>query len=455
MIVAPRKRATRPQAMRGHGEDAVRQRVASNGPTLDGDAPRGIELSGMKRMERLKLFPTRRQVLRFQLCLDVCRQICNVALEQRRNAWRERRLSITHKMQYKQLTELRASDPRVAAVYRELLDAALRKLDLASNAFFRRLRTGHTPGFPRFRAAKRYNTLEFPHGNRALRFSTTRSKVVISGVGSVRIRKGREVPAFGRVMIVRSPRGWYLLFECERAIEPLSPSGRSVGIDVGVATMYATSDGEFAPHAALGQKRAAALGRAQRQVARRKRGSSGRHEAVKCLARAHDALRWARRDWHHKLSRALVQSYDRMVLEKLQVSNMTRSARGTLEHPGRNVAAKAALNRKMLDAGWRQFANMVLAKAEEAGRAVVFVRAQYSSQTCAECGYVAPENRRSQASFVCSRCGHSDHADVNAAKIILKRAEVPPAGSGAELSDCVDLRSELSRARTPVAQRVA
>jgi len=98
-----------------------------------------------------------------------------------------------HKVQYKQLTELRAFDPRVAAVYRELLDSALRKVDLAYRAFFRRVRKAETPGFPRFRAARRYNTLEFPHGNRALRFSPTQSKVVIPGVGSGRIRKGREV----------------------------------------------------------------------------------------------------------------------------------------------------------------------------------------------------------------------------------------------------------------------
>jgi len=173
------------------------------------------------------------------------------------------------------------------------------------------------------------------------------------------------------------------------------------------------------------------------------------------LARAHDALRWARRDWHHKLARKLVQAYDSITLEQLKVSNMTRSARGTVENPGHNVFAKATLNRKILDAGWRQFASMLLAKAEEAGRTIVFVKAYYSSQTCAACGYVAPENRRSQASFVCGMCGHSDHADVNAAKVILQRAELPPAGSGAELSDHKDPRSELSRARTPVAHYVA
>ena len=409
----------------------------------------------MKRMERLKLYPTRRQAQRLQFCLDVCRQVYNVALEQRRNAYRERKLSITYRMQYQQLTELRADDKRIAAVYRELEDATLRRLKLAFDAFFRRLRSGHTPGFPRFRAAARYRTLEFPHGNRALRLSPTQSKVAIAGVGSVRIRKGREVPAFGRAMIVRSPRGWYALLECKRDIKALPPTGRSVGVDVGVATLYATSDGEFAPHAALGQRSAAALSRLQRQVARRKRGGSSRRRAVTQLARAHDALRWARRDWHHKLAHILVRSYDQIVLEKLNIANMTRSARGTLEHPGSNVTIKAALNRNILDAGWRQFATMLLAKAEEAGRAVVFVKAQYSSQTCAACGYIASQNRRSQSSFTCRRCGHSDHADVNAAKIILKTAELPPAGSGAELSDCVDPRSKLSRARTPVAQPVA
>jgi putative transposase len=409
----------------------------------------------MKRMERLKLYPTKRQALRLQLCLDVCRQLYNLALEQRRNAWRERRLSITRGMQYAQLTELRAADNRMAAVYRELQDSALRKLDLAFTAFFRRVRTGHTPGFPRFRAAARYNTLEFPHGNRALRFSRRQDKIVIPGLGSVRILKGREVPVFGRAMIVRSPRGWYALFECKREAKPLTPTGRKIGIDVGVATLYATSDGEFAAHAALGKRKAALLARAQRQVARRQRGGSGRRQAVKLLARAYDALRWSRRDWHHKLVNMLVRSCDSIVLEKLQVRNMTRSARGSVEEPGRNVAAKAALNRKILDAGWSQFANMLLAKAEEAGRAVVFVQAQYSSQTCAACSYVAPKNRRSQAVFVCGRCEHSDHADVNAAKIILKRAELLPAGSGAEQSDCEDPRSELSRARTPVAQHVA
>ncbi len=174
----------------------------------------------MKRIERLKLYPTARQATRLHLCLDTCRQLYNAALEQRRDAWRHRRLSITHKMQYAQLTELRRADPRMAAVYRELQDAALHKLDLAFAAFFRRVRRGEKPGFPRFRSLARYDTLEFGHGDRALKFNAEQSKVRVPGIGMVRVRKGRSVPAFGRAMIVRSARGWFALFECEREVAP-------------------------------------------------------------------------------------------------------------------------------------------------------------------------------------------------------------------------------------------
>lgn len=406
----------------------------------------------MKRIERLKLYPTRQQAARLQLCLDVCRQLYNIALEQRRDAWRSRRHSITYRMQYQQVTELRGSDTRMAAVYRELQDAALHRLDLAFSAFFRRLRAGPRPGFPRYRAAARYNTLEFPHGNRALKLREHQAKIYIPGVGTARIRKGRRVPPFGRAMVVRSARGWFVLFECEREPAPLPQTGRQVGIDLGVLTLYATSNGGFAPHLRLGETKARILARAQRRVARRARGSARRRHAAKMLARAQDALRWARRDWHHKLVYSLMSANDSIVLEKLQVRNMTRSARGTIEKHGRRVRTKAGLNRLILDAGWRQFASMLVAKAEEAGRQVVFVNAAYSSQTCAQCGHVAAENRRTQTLFVCASCGHQDHADVNAARVILRRAELPPAGSSAELSDRGDPRNELSWARNPVTQ---
>jgi len=130
------------------------------------------------------------------------------------------------------------------------------------------------------------------------------------------------------------------------------------------------------------------------------------------------------------------------VLEKLQIRNMTRSARGTSEEPGRNVAAKAGLNRALLDAGFGMIAQLIAEKAERAARTIISVDPKYTSQTCAACGHVAKENR-SRLTFACIACWHADHADVNAAKVILKRAQLEPLANCAALADSNDPRTTL------------
>ena len=389
--------------------------------------PRGTPL---KRMARVKLYPTPSQAAALGKALDICRQLYNTALEQRRDAWRTRRLSVTFRQQYAQLTELRQSDPRIASIYRELLDAALWKLDLAFAAFFRRMRKGEKPGFPRFRGRVRYNCLEFPHGNRALTLSPARRKVRVPGVGLVRMRKGRDIGVFGRAMIVRNARGWYALFECQRETKPKSPTGRRVGLDRGINTFAATSDGDRLTHPRLANRNQAHVARLARVVARRQRGGANRHKAVNMLARAHDRLRWSRRDFLHKLSRPIINSYDFVAIEALKVRNVMRSAKGSTQQPGSNVRAKARLNFAIADAGWTLFASMLHAKAEEAGRTVFEVDPRLTSQTCSSCGWVDAASRISQAVFVCTNCGSQIDADVNAAKVILKKAELAACGEG-------------------------
>ena len=381
-------------------------------------------------MARVKLYPRPCQGKALGRALDICRQLHNAALEQRRDAWRTRRLFLTHRQQYAQLTELRQSDRRIASIYRELLDAALRKLDLAFAAFFRRIRKGEKPGFPRFRNRARYNCLEFSHGNRALILSPTQQKVRVPGVGLVRLRKGRNIGVFGRAMIVRNARGWYALFECVREIKPKSPTGRRVGLDRGITTFAATSDGERLTHPRLANRNQAQVACLGRVVARRRRGGANRRKAVKALARAHERLRWARRDFLHKLSRSIINGYDFVAIEALKVRNMMRAAKGTAQQPGSNVRAKARLNFAIADAGWTQFASMLHAKAEEAGRMVFEVDPHYTSQTCSSCGWVDAASRVSQAVFICTHCGLQLDADVNAAKVILKRAELAACGEG-------------------------
>lgn len=149
-------------------------------------------------MERVRLYSSKHQRQRLQFMLDVTRQLYNALLEQRREAYGRRGITITTKQQYRELTGLRKSDARIAAVYREAEDAVLHRLDLAMAAFFRRLKQNEKAGFPRFKPRSRWSQLEFPHGNRALKVNAGQTKVTVPGIGVIRLRKGRTIPEFGR-----------------------------------------------------------------------------------------------------------------------------------------------------------------------------------------------------------------------------------------------------------------
>jgi len=333
-------------------------------------------------------------------------------------------------------------------VYRECEDATLWRLDLAMKAFFRRVKRGEKAGYPRFRSRSRWQTLQFPHGDRALRLNELQTKVTVPGVGSVRLRKGRSVPSFGRAMISLRAARWYATFECERDACPLEKTGRTVGIDRGVVAVVATSDGELIALPENMDRHRAKVRVAQKRLSRRVRGSRRRVKARLLLARAHEAAASARRDFLHKLSRGLVDRYDTIAIEKLNVGSLTRSAAGTPEEPGRNVRAKAGLNREILNAGWSILRHMLVEKAESAVRTIVEVDPRNTSRKCSSCGLVDAGSRRSQSEFLCVGCSYAENADINAARVILKRAELPPAGSLGALAPGVDLRSALSSGRT-------
>ena len=367
--------------------------------------------------------------------LRVTRELYNALLQQRRDAWTSRRLSLTSREQYLQLTELREVEARFAGVYRDCEDAVLHRLDLAFAAFFRRLKRGETPGYPRFKPIARWNQLEFPHGDRALKFDIVQGRVRVPGVGAVRLRKGRVVPEFGRAFLVTKNGRWYAVFEAHRTVSPLPATGCSVGIDRGIRVLAALSDGTMIENLRPGSRRKAVVKRHQRALdAVTVKDAIGRplntkHQAriaaVRRLARAKESEANARRDWLHKVSRGVVQRFDCIALESLRMRSMTRSAKGTPEVPGVGVRAKAGLNRALLDAGFGMLASLIREKAEYAARTVIEVDARYSSQTCVACGCVCKESREGRR-FTCVRCGHAADADVNAAQVILLRAESPP-----------------------------
>ena len=251
-------------------------------------------------------------------------------------------------------------------------------------------------------------------------------------VGSVRLRKGRVVPPYGRAFVVERTGRWYAVFECQRDPAPLVPTGRAVGIDRGIRALAATSDGELFENPRHAERHREVITGHQRQLdaltvkdeaGRVRNGRDpARQAAVRRLARAKEREANARRDTLHKLSRNLVDRYDVIAVEDLRLRAMTRSAKGTMDQPGRNLRAKAGLNRALLDAGLSMLVTLIGEKAANAARLIVSVDARYTSQTCARCGYVAAASREG-AHFICVRCGNRDDADVNAARCILLRAQ--------------------------------
>jgi putative transposase len=315
----------------------------------------------LRWLHKVRLYPTCAQERALIEMLRVTRELYNALLQQRRDSWTTRRVAYSTKQQSAQITELRACEPRFAAVSRECEDAILHRLDLNFAAFFRRLKSGENPGYPRFKPARRWNQIEFPHGDRALRFDSQQQRVTVPGVGRVRLRKGRAVTEFGRAFIVTKNTRWYAVFEGHRSACPLPSSGAQFGLDRGIRVLAALSDGTLIPNLRPGSRCAALVKRYARKLDMltekdaaghvRNRRDPARIAASGRLARAKEREANARRDWLHKKSRDIVNAYDWVAIEDLRVRSMTRSAKGTAEAPGTNVRAKAGPNRALLDAG--------------------------------------------------------------------------------------------------------
>ncbi|QYC42667.1 putative transposase [Nonomuraea coxensis DSM 45129] len=382
----------------------------------------------VRRSFKFLLRPTRQQEIALAACLEDHRQLYNAALEHRRTAYRRAGVTIRYGDQSSELKHIRADDPEGQARWSfSSQQATLRKLDKAFRAFFDRVKAGRAPGFPRFKGRGRFNAVEWPKDGDGCRWDSqpahpTATFVRLQGVGHVRVHQHR--PVMGRVKtisVTREGSRWYVVLSCDEVpAEPLPATGAAGGIDMGVASLVTTSDGEHLANPRHLAACADRLAAAQRDLARKKRGSNRQRKAVARVAALHAKVCRQRLDTAHKAALALVRAYDVIVHEDLRIANMTRSASGTIEAPGRNVAAKSGLNKSILDAGWGVFLRVLAYKAESAGRERIAVNPANTSRTCAECGHVAKENRVTQAMFRCRACGHTAHADVNGAVNILR-----------------------------------
>jgi putative transposase len=392
------------------------------------------------RAYKFLLRPTARQTAALgEMLRDHC-SLYNGALQERRDAYRHTsKTSVRYGDQSAQLKDIRAFDPERQGRWSfSSQQATLRRLDKAFQAFFRRVKAGQTPGYPRFKGAGHFDTVTFPKDGDGCHWDSTphdaQTRVRLQGVGHIRVHQHR--PVQGRVKTISVKREglrWYVVLACDNVpAEELPPTEAIVGIDMGVAHFLTTSDGEHVNNPRFLTAMADELAEAQRHLAtfpKRTRQRTKRHRAAaRKVAKLHGKIRRQRLDFHHKTARTLIADHDVIAHERLNTAGMTKSPqpKGDPEQPGsflpNGAAAKAGLNRSILDAGWAQFLQIMANKAESAGRLVVPVDARNTSRTCPDCGHVAKENRVTQAKFQCTACGFAANADHVGATNVLNRA---------------------------------
>jgi putative transposase len=384
-----------------------------------------------------------------EMLRDHC-SLYNGALQERRDAYRHAsKTSIKYGQQSAQLKEIRAFDPERQGRWSfSSQQATLRRLDKAFAAFFRRVKSGEAPGYPRFRGVNWFDTVDFPKDGDGCRWNSTPhdpvTRVRFQGVGHVKVNQHRTV--IGKVKTVsvkREGRKWFVVLTAEQGTpEPLPPTGSVVGIDLGIANFLADSNGEFVPNPRHGRRAAAKLEAAQQALSRfprckAKDRTKNHQRAVENVAVLHGKVRRQRLDHAHKTALGLVREHDFIAHEDLKIRNMSKAPapKPDPETPGsflpNGAAAKAGLNRSINDAGWGVFLAILNAKAESAGREVMAVDPRNTSRRCPECGHTAKENRPTQEKFHCQACGHNAHADtvgaINVLRAGLVRRDAHPA----------------------------
>ena len=382
----------------------------------------------MRRSYVFRLRPTARQHVALAACVDSHRELYNAALQERRDAWAHSKVRINYGDQSAQLTEIRSVRPDQAQWSFSSQQATLRRLNKAFAGFFRRVKAGQAPGYPRFRGKGRFDSVEWPKDGDGARWLPETKRVYLQGIGQVKVHLHRQVP--GRVKTIqvkRSGRRWMLVLSCDDVpTNPLPKTGERAGIDVGVVTYATLSDGAEIANPRWACQEATRLEVAQRRLQRAKRGSKNWVARRETVAARHRKIANRRKDFHHKQARELAARYDLLAVEDLKIANMVRRAKSKPDpdNPGQflpnGARAKSGLNRSISDAGWGQFVSILRAKAEDAGRTWIEVNPRHTSDGCECCGHAAPENRVSQAEFVCQRCGHHAPADSHAARNILR-----------------------------------
>ena len=359
----------------------------------------------MRKTFKYRLYPTAKQKKSLQLSLDACRWVYNKTLETRKQAWEERKESLSRYDTSNLLTQWKQDNQLLDSAYSQCLQNVTMKVDLAFRAFFRRVKAGETPGYPRFKGFDRYDSFTFPQSG----FNFTEDQLKISKVGSIKINKHREISGNIKTLTIRRTNNkWYACFSCEIIPKPLRKVKKVVGIDVGLESFATFSTGEKIDNPRFFKTDEKRLAKVQRRLSKAEKGTPDRAKQRKKVSCIHERIVNRRNDFAHKLSHKIVDKYQTIVFEKLNVKNMMSNHTKIFGHK---------LNKSIGDVAWSQFTQYTVYKAEDAGRTVVFVDPRNTSKRCSRCGQLV-EKKLSDRVHRCS-CGLVLDRDENAAINIL------------------------------------
>ena len=401
-----------------HHEDTV---TTSSKIFLTIHRPNDNEPVIISKTFRFRLEPNEAQRKFFSQTAGSVRFVYNWALGRRIEEYEKDKSSLGYSAQSKEMTDLKSDLEWLKFNPSHTLQQSLKDLDQAYKNFFRRVKQGEVSGFPKFKRKGDNDSFRIPTPPTEINDEF----VKLPKIGLVRYTKSRNIEGRIRNMTIRKEgKHWFICLNCEVEIVEFSNCGTSVGIDRGITKTVTTSEGTFKtlPKEQI-QKLEKKIKYLQKKLARQKKGSQNRQKTKWKIGDVHRKIKNIRQDWNHKATTTIAKNHSLVVLEDLKVKNMSKSAKGTIEFPGANVKAKAGLNREIVKSGWGQFQEFLAYKCEWYGSHLVLVDPKNTSRECSVCSYTSAENRKKQDTFSCCSCGHSENADINAAKNILARGQ--------------------------------
>jgi len=382
----------------------------------------------MKRLQayKFRLEPTGEQRILLRKFAGCVRVVWNKGLALQQSLHNEGQKKLGYAGLCKELTTWRNSSetPWLAEASVDIEQQILKDLERAYTNFFEK-----RADFPRFKKKGARDSFRFPQP-KSIKLDQVSERICLPKLGWLRYRKSQKVEGLVKNCTVSLKAGhWYVSIQTERTVAQVRhPAATAVGIDVGIERFATLWDGhaeQVVQPLNSFKKHERRLAKAQRQMSRKVKFSSNWKLAKARVQRIHNQIANVRNDFLHKMSHSISKNHALLCVEDLKINNMSRSASGTLEEPGRNVRAKSGLNKAILDQGWGEFGRQLDYKSAWQGGWLVAVPPANTSRKCPVCEHISTDNRKSQSLFLCVSCGHTENADLVAAKNIRERGLKP------------------------------